>query len=243
MELKDKIVLVTGGAIDVGRQISLEMAEAGAILACHYYHSEQAAQTLKETLTEKGKEVYLFKADLQKVAQATTLIENVIKQLGTIDVLVNNAAIFFKTPFGEVEEKEWEQLLALNLKAPFFLSQAASREMLRKQSGKIINIGDSGALHPFPSYLPYSISKAGIMALTRGLAKALAPTIQVNCVNPGPVLFPEDFPSSEKKFAIDQTLLKRVGTPQDVAKAVRFLIENDYITGECLAVDGGRHIR
>ncbi len=243
MELKDKIVLVTGGAIDVGRQISLEMSEAGAILACHYYHSEQAAQTLKKMLTERGKKVYLFRADLRNTAQATTLIENVIKQLGTIDVLVNNAAVFFRTPFGEVEEKEWEQLLALNLKAPFFLSQAVSREMLRKQSGKIINIGDSGALQPFPSYLPYSISKAGIMALTRGLAKALAPNIQVNCVNPGPVLFPENFPPNEKKFAIDQTLLKRAGTPQDVANAVRFLIENDYITGECLAVDGGRHIR
>ncbi len=116
--------------------------------------------------------------------------------------------------------------------------------MQAQKSGKIINIGDSGALTPFPSYLPYSVSKAGILALTKGLAKALAPHIQVNCVNPGPVLFPQEFPDKEKEFAINQTLLKRAGSAEDVARTVRFLIEgSDYITGECIAVDGGRHIR
>ena len=244
MNLNQRIVLITGGAVRVGRAISKELAAAGAVIACHYHSSEAQAIRLKREIEDEGGQIELFRADLSDLSSCKNLIAAVRQAYGKIDVLVNNAAVFFKTPFGSVNEKQWDTLLNLNLKSVFFLSQEVSPVMQAQKSGKIINIGDSGALTPFPSYLPYSISKAGVIALTKGLAKALAPHIQVNCINPGPVLFPRDFPEKEKEFAINQTLLKRAGSAEDVARTVRFLIEgSDYITGECIAVDGGRHIR
>ncbi len=244
MELKDKIVLITGFAVRLGRAIALELSQRGAVICGHYHSSYQQAQQLKEKIEKAGGRVFLFQADLALVNAVEHLVEQVIQKTGRIDVLINNAAIFFKTPFGTVTEKQWDQIFDLNLKSVFFLSQKVGQLMKQNQAGKIINIGDSGALHPFPAYLPYSISKAGVLALTIGLAKALSPEVQVNCVNPGPVLFPEQFPEQEKQFAIEQTLLKREGTPEDVAKTVRFLIEDsDYITGTCINVDGGRAVR
>jgi NAD(P)-dependent dehydrogenase (short-subunit alcohol dehydrogenase family) len=163
---------------------------------------------------------------------------------GRLDVLVNNAALFYKTPFGEISEKDWDTFHTLNLKSAFFMAQSASRYMLKHKSGKIINIGDSSADSPFPAYLPYSISKAGIVAMTKGLAKALAPHIQVNCVNPGPVMIPEGYSEEDRQSAIQKTLLKREGSGKDIAKTIRFLLEgSDYITGAIIPVDGGRHIR
>lgn len=243
MNIANKIILITGGAVRVGRAISLELAGAGATVCCHYHTSKKAALELKSMVEKTNGHIWLFQADLSVTTNAVNLVRQVIDTFGRIDVLINNASIFFKTPFGTVSEEQWDQFLNLNLKAAFFLSQEAGKQMSEQKEGKIINIADSGALHPFPSYLPYSISKAGLMALTKGLAKALAPYVQVSCVNPGPVLFPNDFPDKEKEFAINQTLLKRAGTAEDVARTVRFLIENDYITGECVAVDGGRQIR
>ncbi len=244
MQLAQSIVLITGGAVRVGRAISLELASAGAVVCCHFNKSEKAANLLKKEIQEQGGRIELFRADLSTLPSLEALVAAVRKKFARIDVLVNNAALFFKTPLGTVRESDWDQLINLNLKSVFFLSQEVGRFMLKQKSGKIINIGDSGALTPFPAYLPYSISKAGVMTLTKGLAKALAPHVQVNCVNPGPVLFPQDFPDKEKAFAIEQTLLKRAGSAEDVARTVRFLIEgSDYITGECIAVDGGRHIR
>ncbi len=244
MELEQKIALVTGGAVRVGRAISKELAKSGALVCCHYHSSEKEAQRLKKEIREYGGKIDLFRADLSKVASVKNLVQAIIQKYGQIDILINNAALFLKTPFGSVNEDQWDTLLNLNLKATFFLSQEVSRFMLKEQSGKIINIADSGALKPFPSYLPYSISKAGVVALTTGLAKALAPHIQVNCINPGPVLFPQEFADKEKEFAVNQTLLKRAGSAEDVARTVRFLIEgSDYITGACIPVDGGRSAR
>ncbi len=244
MNLKDRIVLITGGAVRIGRAISLQMAEAGAVVCCHYNSSDEQASELKQVIERKGGQVRLFKADLNNPQNGVRLAQEVYAVYGRIDVLVNNAAIFFKTPFGSVSEEQWDRLMTLNLKSVFFLSQEVAKLMLQRNEGKIINIGDSGAVHPFPSYLPYSISKAGVMALTIGLAKALAPHIQVNCINPGPVLIPETFPDKDKQYAIEQTLLKREGSAEDIARTVRFLIEgSDYITGTCIDVDGGRRIK
>ncbi len=243
MKIKNRIILVTGGAVRVGRAISMDLANAGAIVCCHYHTSEDAAKELQQTIEKTGGRIQLFQADFSQTMEAIGLARQVLNEFGHIDILVNNAALFFKTPFGTVTEQQWDQLLSLNLKSTFFLSQEAGKHMMERKTGKIVNIADSGALNPFPSYLPYSLSKAGIIALTKGLAKALAPFVQVNCINPGPVLFPEEFPEKEKDFAINQTLLKRAGTAGDVAHAVKFLIETDYITGDCIAVDGGRQIR
>ncbi len=244
MEIENKVIVITGGAVRVGREISLSLAERGAAIFCHYHSSGTAAESLaREIISTKGK-IHLFQGDLSNLATIKRLVKEALSVFGKIDVLINNAAIFFKAPLGTVTEAQWEQFQNLNLKQVFFLSQEVSRHMLQRKQGKIINIGDAGAQAVFPGYIPYSISKAGVIALTKGLAKALAPHVQVNCVNPGPVMIPDEMSQEERRYAVEQTLLKREGTPEDVAKTVRFLIDgSDYITGAVIPVDGGRHIR
>ena len=244
MKLQDKIVLITGGAVRVGREITREIAQTGARVVCHYNHHKDEAIQLQQELETQGFPIYITKADLSDISSCEMLISNIINQFGRIDVLINNAAIFYRTPLGTVTEKQWDQLFTLNLKAVFFLSQAAGELMQRQQRGKIINIGDAGVENPWPSYIPYSLTKVGVIALTKGLAKALAPHVQVNCVNPGPVLFPPGMSEEEQNFAVQQTVLKKSGSPQDIARTVRFLLEgSDYITGAIIPVDGGRSIR
>jgi NAD(P)-dependent dehydrogenase (short-subunit alcohol dehydrogenase family) len=186
----------------------------------------------------------LLKGDLQQISTTLLLVREVMKQAGTIDVLINNAAIFIKTPMGSVTEENWDNLFAMNLKSHFFLTQEAGKIMMEKQSGKIVNIADTSGLRPWPSFIPYSLTKSGMISLTKGLAKAFAPHIQVNCINPGPVLMPDTYSEEQIAQAIDKTLLKRAGKAEDIATAVRFLLEDgDYITGLILSVDGGRSIK
>ncbi len=241
---KSKVVIISGAAVRLGRAIALELAQAGMHLFCHYHKSEQAARSLKEEVERNGGSIRLFQGNLSETGIIEQLSDEALRVYGRIDYLVNNAAIFYKTPFGTVTEAQWDEFMAVNLKQTFFLSQKTGQIMLKQKRGKIVNIGDAGAEAVFPAYLPYSVSKAGVVALTKGLAKALAPYVQVNCVNPGPVLMPAQMLQKEKEFAIEQTLLKREGSAGDVAKTVRFLLEqSDYITGAVLPVDGGRSIR
>lgn len=244
MELKNKVVLITGGAVRIGRAISLELSKAGATIFCQYFSSSDSAQALKKEIEKYDGRIHLFQADLSKMDSIKKTVDKVISVFDHIDVLVNNAAVFFKTPLGNISENDWDTIHKLNLKSPFFLAQAVSEYMLKQKSGKIINIADAGAETPFPAYLPYSISKAGVINMTKGLAKVLAPNIQVNCINPGPVMFPKNYSEEDRKFSIEQTLLKREGSAEDIAKTVRFLLEDsDYITGAIIPVDGGRQIR
>ncbi len=244
MDLSKKTVLITGGAIRIGRAISKELSSAGANIFCHYHSSREDAVSLQKEIQSSGGEIHIHQCDLSASGVHEELISEVIRKFGRIDILINNSAVFYKTQFGKITEKDWDTFHNLNLKSAFFLAQAAGNEMLKQHSGKIINIGDAGALSPWPSYLPYSISKAGIIAMTIGLAKALAPYIQVNCVNPGPVMIPKEMPKAERQKALDQTLLKKEGSASDIAKTVRFLLEgSDYITGAVIPVDGGRQIR
>lgn len=240
MDLKGKVVLITGGAVRVGRAITVEFIRAGANVFCHYYHSEQEAYELKKAYPS----VNLLKGNLRQINTIRRLAKTVLEKSGTIDVLVNNAAIFLKTPLGSVTEEDWDNLFEINLKSHFFISQEISKTMLAKKSGKIINIADTNGLRPWPSYIPYSLTKSGVIALTKGLAITLAPFVQVNCINPGPVLMPDTYTEEQISRAIEKTLLKRAGHPEDVAAAARFLAEDgDYITGLILSVDGGRSIR
>ena len=244
MNLSEKVVLVTGGAVRLGRAICLELAEAGAKIFCHYHSSGNAALSLKQKISANGGSIHIFKCDLSEAKAPQNIINEVIRVFGRIDVLINNAAVFYKTPLGSVTEKDWDAFTNLNLKSAFFIAQESGRHMLKQKTGKIINISDAAAVSPFPAFIPYSISKAGIIAMTIGLAKALAPHIQVNCINPGTVMLPENMSEEDKSYALDQTLLKREGCAEDVAKSVRFLLEgSDYITGAILPVDGGRQIR
>lgn len=244
MILKNKVVLITGGAVRLGRAICLELSQGGVQLFCHYHSSSEAAVKLRDEIEQGGGRMHVFQADLTQLSGISATVAEAMRVFGRIDVLINNAALFYKTPLGSVTEKDWQTFHDLNSKAAFFMAQQVSSPMLKQKSGKIINIGDTAALSPFPAYLPYSMSKAGIIALTVGLAKALAPHIQVNAINPGPVMIPDHYSAGERQFSINQTLLKREGSAQDIAKTVRFLLEgSDYITGAIIPVDGGRAIR
>lgn len=244
MNLKGKGIIITGSAVRVGRAICLELAQTGAHLFCHYHSSKDQANTLERALWQTGAVHFFYQTDLSQLKNIKKMVARAAEQLDHIDILINNAAIFYKTPLGEVKEKDWNAFFNINLKSAFFLSQEVSNHLKKQKSGKIINIGDSAAESPFPSYLPYSLTKAGIITMTRGLAKALAPDIQVNCINPGPVMIPSDYDEQERQYALDQTLLKREGSAEDIAKTVRFLLEgSDYITGAVVPVDGGRQIR
>jgi len=239
MDLKGKVILITGGAIRLGRAITLEMLSVGAKVYCHYNQSEAAAQELKHQYPQ----IELIRGDLKQIITIKSIIGQILEHTGTIDVLINNAAVFIRSPLGTVTEEIWENLFTLNLRAGFFLAQEIGPLMKQKGSGKIINIADTSALKPFPSFIPYSLTKSGMISLTKGLAKTLAPEVQVNAINPGPVLLPEYYTENDRLRSIEKTLLQREGEPKDIAEAVKFLlIDGDYITGSTIAVDGGRSL-
>jgi pteridine reductase len=243
MDLKNKSVLITGGVVRVGGAITLELLAAGANVFCHYNSSQQEAAALKSKTKESDGNLYLIRGDLSSLDFAQKMVDQVIQEAGRLDVLINNAAVFFKTPLGKVTEDDWEKLFHLNLKVPFFCAQIAGMHMKKQGAGKIINIGDPSGLNPWPSYIPYGLTKSGIISMTKGLAKALAPEVRVNCINPGPVMFPDHYSGEDRERALKNTLLKKEGSAEDIAKTVRFILEgSDYITGAIFNIDGGRSI-
>lgn len=244
MQLKDRGILVTGAAKRVGRAVALALARRGAHVVVHYHRSSEAAQRTVEEIKALGVRATALAADLSRVSEIESLVERAARFLGRLDVLINNAAVFWRTPFGAITERDWDDHLDVNLKATFFCAQAAAQVMQKQGEGKIINISDWAGYRPYADYIPYCVSKAGVIALTQVLARTLAPTIQVNGVAPGPVLLPEDYDEREREKIIQETPLGSLGSPEDVAQAVLFLIEgSDFITGHTLVVDGGRLIR
>jgi pteridine reductase len=243
MILQKKIALVTGGAVRIGRSICEMLAQEGAEVYCHYNHSAKEARQLQNALAARNLKIQLVQGDFANIKIVERVVRYVIKRSGKLDILINNAAVFFKMPLGTVKEKEWDLLFAINLKAAFFCAQIAGMQMVKQSGGKIINIGDAAGDNPWSSYIPYGITKSGIIAMTKGLAKALAPNVHVNCINPGPVSLPKDFSEKERRMAVGQTVLNREGSAQDIAAAVKFLLkDSDYITGAVITVDGGRSI-
>jgi pteridine reductase len=242
MDLQGRVALVTGGGIRVGRALSLALAAGKATVAVHYNSSKSEAQQLVDEIAAQGGRAFAFAGDLTQPRAPETLIADVTRELGRLDVLVNSAAVMERTPFGEIETGDWDAILALNLRAPFFLSQAAAPQ-LRKQRGVIVNIADLAAFETWPAYVPHGLSKAGVVYMTKALARVLAPEVRVNAIAPGTVLLPENFSGKDADHLTQTTPLKRHGSPEDVAKAMLFLIESDYITGETIIVDGGRHVR
>jgi len=242
MDIKNKTALISGGAVRLGRAICLELANAGANIFCHYHSSSEQASSLKEVIEGNGGKVEIFQADLTRPDAAKKICQAAQKAFGQINILVNNSALFYPTPLGEVKEKDWDTFHDLNLKAAFFLSQEVGMLMHKQQLGRIFNIGDTSVDSPWKSYIPYILSKSGVVTMTKGLAKALAPHVLVNCINPGPVLFPDHYSEAQKSKSVKRTLLQREGSAEDIARTVRFLIETDYITGAVIPVDGGRHI-
>lgn len=242
MRLQGKVVLITGAARRVGRAIALTLAERGARIAVHYNRSRTEAEQLARDLRQGfGRDALAVRAELGDVRAVKRMAEAVARRFGTIHVLVNNASLYEKNAFSGATQKDWDRHLDVNLRAPFFLSQAVAPHMRKAGEGHIVNIADWSGLRPYADYIPYCVSKAGLLCLNAALAKELAPQIQVNAVMPGPVLLPEGT-SPRSRRAIEQaTLLKRLGSPRDVAKAVLFLVESgDFMTGAAIPVDGGR---
>jgi len=243
--LTGKVVLITGAARRVGAAIARRLHGAGASLMLHYRGSEPDAQALQRELSAvRGGSVAMVQADLLDAAGLTQIVKNTVARFERIDALVNNASTFYPTPLGEITPAQWEDLVGSNLRAPLFLSQAAAPH-LRKTGGAIVNIADIHAERPLKNYVVYSVAKAGLIGLTRSLARELGPEVRVNAVAPGAILWPEDdsFDAVSRQRIISHTLLRRVGEPDDIARAVYYFIaEAPYVTGEVLAVDGGRSV-
>lgn len=244
--LNDKVVLITGGAKRVGAAICRMLHAEGAQLMIHYRSSAFEARALQTELNlARPNSVEIIQGDLLDMTVPPKLVNKTVKHFGQLDVLINNASSYYSTELGKINEDNWQDLMGSNLKAPLFLSQAAAPE-LRETNGCIVNITDMHIERPKKGYIVYSVSKAGLVTLTKSLAHELSPDVRVNAVAPGPVLWPEDNPQFDEVYrqrVISQTLLKRIGEGNDVAKAVKFLIADaPFITGHVLAVDGGRSL-
>jgi len=243
MNLEGKVALVTGAGRRVGQSIALALAERGVALAIHYRSSRGGAEEAAARIIQQGGRAQIFSANLEEVSELQRMVESVLEAFGRIDVLVNSASVFYRKPLEELTERDWDVNLDTNLKAPFFLAKFAGSAMRRQGAGKIINIGDWAGVRPYNNYLPYTVSKSGLIGLTRALAKAMAPEVQVNCVALGPVMPPDDYTSDEIERLRQATLTKTLGSAADVARAVLFLCEGtDFATGSTLMLDGGRLI-
>jgi pteridine reductase len=240
-DLRGRVALVTGAGKRLGRAIALRLADEGADIAVHYGKSESDAKEVVAEIVARERRAVALQANLTVIPEITALIANVGKEFGRLDILINTAANFLETKFGETGEAQWDASLDTNLKAPFFCSQAAAPLLAKSGKGVIINFADLGGLQGWREFIPHSISKAGIVLLTRVLARELAPAVRVNALAPGTITMPGDPPAWEQDF-IRRAPLKRTGTPQDITDAVSYLIHAEFITGHVLVVDGGRSL-
>ncbi len=243
-DIAGKVALVTGAAHRIGAAIACALHDQGMNVVLHYRSSAQAANDLERRLNHaRAHSAALVQGDLQRIEALPTIIDRTLAIWGRLDVLVNNASSFFPTALGSITEAHWDALIDSNLKAPLFLSQAAA-PALADTGGCIINIADIHAERPLKGYCVYSVAKAGLVMLTKSLARELGPRVRVNAVAPGAILWPEhgvDDPGKQEIIA--RTALKRQGTPDDIARAVLFLARDAaYISGEVIAVDGGRSL-
>ena len=243
MLLPGRVALVTGGARRIGRAIALALARRRANVVISYRISRADARRTVARLEALGVRAEAIRADLRRAADVRRLIQRVNRRFGRLDVLINSASVFARTPLGALAERDWDLHLDTNLKGPFLCALLASRLMRRRGEGKIINITDWAGERPYRDYLPYCVSKAGLTALTKALAKELAPRIQVIAVAPGPILPPAGQTRTARRRVVRRVPLKRWGAPEDVANAVVFAIEGtDFMTGSTIVVDGGRAI-
>jgi pteridine reductase len=236
------VALVTGGAVRVGRAISSALAEDGYRLVVHYNSSSEAADELVDEIRTKGGEAVAIGADLADADAVRRLADEAVAAFGGIDVLVNNASVFPAERLEETDEALWDHTIAVNLKAPFFLIRHLAAT-LRERRGVVINMADLAGMQTWAAYAAHGISKAGVIHLTRVAARSLAPEVRVNGIAPGAVLPPESMSDDEVRSLAQSTPLKRNGSPEDVVRALRYLLQAGFVTGETLTVDGGRLLR
>lgn len=244
VKLRGKTALVTGAAKRIGHEIALGLARRGVNVIVHYQSSAADARRTVMEIKALGVDALAVRADQSNAKQVRSAVARAIRHFHAIDVLVAGAAVYKKTPFDTLTEADWDFHIDANLKGPFLWALEIGRHMKRrKQAGKIILFADWSAIRPYADYLPYCVSKAGVICLAKSLAKALAPRVQVNAIAPGPILLPPDVGPRERRAIVNATLVKRIGSPQDIVNSVLFLIEgSDFITGHTLVVDGGRLI-
>ena len=241
--LTNKVVLITGAAHRIGATTARMLHAEGMNILLHYRHSRDAAETLQTELNDiRPDSVKLLQADLHDTPSLPGLIEEAVKAWDRLDVLINNASSFYPTPIGSVTEAQWDDLIGSNLKAPLFLSQAAA-PYLRQHQGCIVSIVDIHAERPLKEFPVYSMAKAGLVMLTKSLACELGPEVRVNAVAPGAILWPENLGEAEKEKIISRTFLKRQGAPDDIARAILYLVRDaGYVSGQVITVDGGRSL-
>jgi pteridine reductase len=243
MQLDHRVALVTGAGRRLGRAMAAALAGRGMTVAIHHNESGHGAQELKQEILELGGRAACFDADLTDAAAARSLPERVVRELGRLDVLVNSAAVMHRLSFEDTSAEQWDAIHDLNLRAVFFCTQGAA-PALRASRGRVVNLADLAGLEPWSGFAAHSISKAGVIMLTKVLALSLAPDVTVNAIAPGAVLVPEDYDAEERERLARGTPLRRLGAPSDVISALLYLVEGgDFVTGEVLVVDGGRHIR
>ena len=237
------VVLITGAAHRIGATTARLLHQNGMNIVLHYRGSREQAQAVQKELNDQRENsVILIQADLHITNGLAALIEESVKAWGRLDVLINNASSFYPTLIGKSTEAQWDDLIGSNLKAPFFLSQAAAPH-LKKNNGCIINIVDIHAERPLKTFPTYSMAKAGLVMMTKSLACELGPEIRVNGVAPGAILWPENLDEVAKQRIVSRTFLKRQGEPNDISKTILYLIKDaGYVTGQIIAVDGGRSL-
>lgn len=234
------IALVTGAGIRVGRAVAEALAVAGYDLVLHAHHSLGPAEEVAREARALGRQAEVIGADLSDLAAVLRLGDEVRARYPALDLVVHNAGLFERVEFGDVTREQYRRMLAVNLEAPFFLTQALLPSLQAAEDPLVVHLGDIAGERPVPRYAHYSVSKAGILMLTRALAVELAPKIRVNAVSPGTVAFPEEFDAQMRDRVLGRVPLRREGTPSDVAEAVLYLTRARYVTGQILAVDGGR---
>jgi len=237
METAGTVALVTGGARRLGRAFAHALAGAGCDVVVNYNSSAAEAEATVGEIRALGRRAVAIRADVSRVDEIRHLIDEAAQVFGRLDILVNSASLFERAPVSEIDEAAWDRVLGVNLKGPFFLSRAAAPLLRRDGGGVIVNIADLSALQAWPSFAHHAVSKAGLVHLTRVLARAFAPEIRVNAITPGTVLPPE---RHEGEDGSEKRLVARTGEPDDVTRALLYLVQSDFVTGENLVVDGGR---
>jgi pteridine reductase len=238
-KLSGRVALITGAAKRLGRAVALRLAREGADIAIHYGKSAKDAQELQSEIEKLGRRAAIFSAELTDVAAIQKLVADAASHFGQLDILINSAANFLETKFGETTEKTWDASLDTNLKAPFFCAQAAAPHLSKSGHGAIVNFADIGGIMGWREFLPHSISKSGIILMTRILAKELAPAVRVNAIAPGTITMPGDPPEWQSDFT-RLAPLHRSGRPDEIADAILFLLTAEFMTGQTLVLDGGR---
>jgi pteridine reductase len=252
MELDGKVAIVTGGAVRLGKALALALAEQGARLVIHYGSSAGPAQETVTEIKAMGSDALAVQADFSQSGQAPSVVERAVAHFGQVDILVNSAAIFEPGRWDDTTEANWDRHFAINLKSPFFLSQAFAKHVCPRvagqshwpsaRAGHIVNIADWRGVRPGIGHVAYTLTKAALIAMTKSLALALAPNIQVNAIAPGMILPPPGKDPSYLERKAGQIPAQRVGSPQEIAKALLFLLRSDFVTGELIFVTGGQHL-